>query len=261
MDTEGAPTVGADASSRATTPGLDHDFDLAAGRYDLLTRLNPGYHRHLAAAARALADRLDAPTPLLLDLGCGSGASTSALLAAVPGAAVTGIDASAGMLEQARGKHWPASVEFLHATAEALPDLGLPPADAAMAAYLFRNIPAGGRDDVLRRVRDQLAPGGWLVVQEYSVAGRRVASVVWTVVCWAVVVPLAWLLRGSPRLYTYLWRSVRDFDSTDAFAARLVAAGFADVERRDVGGWQRGILHTFLARRPTPEAERSRPGA
>jgi len=185
-------------AARDTGTGLATAFDRAAGRYDLLTGLNPGYHRHLASAARELARRLgDLPKPRLLDLGCGSGSSTAALLTALPGAGVVGVDASDGMLEQARAKSWPAGVRFVHAGAETLPSLGLPPADAAMAAYLFRNIPAGQRDDVLRAVHDQLEPGGWLVVQEYSVAGRRLAAAVWTAVCWAVVIPLA-LVVGEP---------------------------------------------------------------
>ncbi len=260
MDTDAASDPRPPAT--ATTPGLDHDFDRAATRYDLLTRLNPGYHHHLAAAAHELAARLDGPTePVLLDLGCGSGSSTAALLGALPDAAITAVDASSGMLDQARAKAWPASVRFIHATAEHLPDLGLAPADGALAAYLFRNIPDDGRDHVLRLVRDhvlrlvreQLRPGGWLVVQDYSVAGRPLRALAWTLVCGAIVIPLAVLLRGSPRLYVYLWRSVLAFDTTDRFAGRLAATGFTDVARLDVRGWQRGILHTFVARRP-PEA-------
>lgn len=242
-----------------TDSGLEDAFDRAARRYDLLTGLNPGYHRHLAAAARALVERLDAAAALL-DLGCGSGASTAALLAAASGAAVTGVDASAGMLAQAEAKPWPDGVRFVHATAESLPELDLDPVDGVLAAYLFRNVPDGDRDRVARAVLEQLRPGGWLVVQEYSVAGRRRAGLVWTVVCWAVVIPLSALVGGNPRLYTYLWRSVRDFDSTDRFARRLAEAGFTEIARRDVPGWQRGILHTFRARRPTSSTARGLPG-
>ncbi|MFT4108425.1 class I SAM-dependent methyltransferase [Propionicimonas sp.] len=234
-----------------TTPGLDDAFDRAAGRYDLLTRLNPGYHRHLRAAAQALVERIGAgPAPLVLDLGCGSGASTAALVAARDDLRVVAVDASSGMLARARAKPWPAGVEFVHATAEALPGLGLPSAAGALAAYLVRNIPEDGRDEVLRIIRDRLAPGGWLVVQEYSVAGRRSAVLAWTLVCRLVVVPLARLVHGSPRLYGYLWRSVLDFDSTAELADRLVGAGFTEVAHRDATGWQRGILHTWVARRP-----------
>ena len=119
-----------------------------------------------------------------------------------------------------------------------------------MAAYLLRNIDAADRDAVLAAILATLRPGGWLVIQEYSVAGRRLADLVWTLVCWLVVIPLSWLVRGSPRLYRYLWRSVRAFDSTDVVRDRLRRAGFTDIEQLAVTGWQRGILHTFLARRP-----------
>ncbi|MGC4153851.1 MAG: methyltransferase domain-containing protein [Propionicimonas sp.] len=230
--------------------GLAGAFDQAAPRYDLLTGLNPGYHRHLDAAARQLAERLGPDPGLLLDLGCGSGSSTAALLRHAPSAKVVGVDASAGMLAQARSKRWPAGVEFYHLPAQQLADLALPQADGALAAYLLRNLSPGDRDRTLAVILGRLRPGGWLVVQEYSVAGRRWATAVWTVVCWLVVIPLSWLVRGSPRLYRYLWRSVRHFDSTADVLVRLGKVGFTAVERRPVTGWQRGILHTFLAQRP-----------
>lgn len=230
--------------------GLADAFDRAARRYDLLTGMNPGYHRHLDSAARQLADRLGTEPDLLLDLGCGSGSSTVALLRRLRPARLIGIDASAGMLTEAENKPWPSGVEFHHLPAQRLGELDLPPADGAMAAYLLRNLDAADRDAVLADVHAALRPGGWLVIQEYSVAGRRLAGLVWTLVCWLVVIPLSWLVRGSPGLYRYLWRSVRDFDSTDALRDRLRRAGFDEVEQVAVTGWQRGILHTFLARRP-----------
>ena len=225
-------------------------FDRAAHRYDLLTGMNPGYHRHLDAAARRLAERLTPAPTLLLDLGCGSGSSTAALLRHLPSARVIGIDASAGMLAQAEAKPWPPGVEVRHLPAQRLATLDLPSADGAMAAYLLRNIDAADRDAVLAAILATLRPGGWLVIQGYSVGGRRPGGLVWTLVCWLVVIPLSWLVRGSPRLYRYLWRSVRAFDSTDVVRDRLRRAGFTDIEQLAVTGWQRGILHTFLARRP-----------
>jgi hypothetical protein len=87
-------------------------------------------------------------------------------------------------------------------------------------------------------------------VQEYSVAGSRLARLVWTLVCWLVVIPLSWLTLHRTRLYRYLWSSVRSFESVHQFVDRLYAAGFVDVEIRTALGWQRGILHTFRARRP-----------
>ncbi len=247
------------------------DFDRAAERYDLMVALNPGYHRHLRSAARALVERLRPSQLRLLDLGCGSGASTRALVVAARdrgvGVDVVALDASAGMLAEAAEKNWPAGVRFVHGLAEELSDRGSEwgldgGLDGVFAAYLFRNVPVnvpfnvpageagGGRDDVLRAVRGLLRPGGVLVTQEYSVAGSRAARLVWTIICRLVVMPLSRLTRTDVDLYDYLWRSVLRFDSVEQFTDRLWRAGFVDVEVRTVRGWQHGILHTFRATAP-----------
>ena len=75
------------------------------------------------------------------------------------------------------------------------------------------------------------------------------AKALWAAVCWLVIIPLGRLTSGRTRLYHYLWRSVRAFDSVQTFVDRLYAAGFVDVEVRTVAGWQRGILHTIRARK------------
>jgi ubiquinone/menaquinone biosynthesis C-methylase UbiE len=237
-------------------------FDEVAPRYDLMVALNPGYHRHLRSAADALAERLPNETePVqLLDLGCGSGASTRALVNAMRRRRrpfrLTAIDGSVGMLEQARRKVWPPEVRFEYRLAEDLSaaraDWGLTEAvGGVFAAYLFRNVT--DRDKVLEASHELLAPGGSLVVLEYSVAGSRRSRFIWNLVCWSLVIPLSWLVSRDTQLYRYLWRSVLDFDSVDVFVERLHAAGFVDVELRTTPGWQRGVLHSFRARKaPAP---------
>ena len=241
---------------------LADEFDRAADRYDLLTRLNPGYHRALRAAARELVSLLPGRSggePLLLwDLGCGSGLSTRALLdAAGEDARVVGLDASAGMLDRARAKAWPAGVRFVQAFAQALPEVAREhtgrEADGAFAAYLLRNVPEDQRDEVVAAISDQVRPGGWVALQDYHVKDDRVATAVWTAVCWGVVLPLSVVVRGNPAIYRYLWRSVLDNDSTAELQARLERAGLTDIRRRTGTGWQRGILHTVLARRPVED--------
>ncbi|GAA5164912.1 methyltransferase domain-containing protein [Ornithinimicrobium tianjinense] len=252
---------------RLATPGptaqhgqqLADEFDRAADRYDLLTRLNPGYHRALRTAARELVSLLppgaDGRPLVLWDLGCGSGLSTRALVdAAGEDARVVALDASEGMLRQARAKTWPAGVRFVRAFAQDLPEVAseheVGESDGAFAAYLLRNVPEEQRDEVVAAIRDQVRPGGWVALQDYHVKGDRVATAVWTAVCWGVVTPLAVLVRGNPTIYRYLWRSVLDNDSTAQLEDRLRRAGLTDIRRRTGPGWQRGILHTVLARRP-----------
>jgi ubiquinone/menaquinone biosynthesis C-methylase UbiE len=232
-------------------------FDEVAHRYDLMVALNPGYHAHLRHSARDLVAGLpQGQTCRILDLGCGSGASTRALVDELDRsgvrAEVLGVDGSAGMLTQSRRKPWPGWVRFELGRAEALEqvcgDAGFEAPDAVFAAYLLRNVT--DRDGLLRSLYDLMAPGGTVVIQEYSVAGRPVSQAVWTAVCQGVVVPLGWLTSRQTRLYQYLWRSVMDMDSVEDIVQRMVDAGFEEVWTRSVRGWQRGIIHTFHGRRP-----------
>lgn len=242
----------------STTRSIRAAFDRGASRYDLLVSLNPGYHEQLRMAAESLATRSGSGRPLrIIDLACGSGASTRALVDALPvGTELLGLDMSPGMLAQAKEKSWPEQVTFRRATAGELDvaDLGERRWDGVFTAYLFRNVPPHARDVAVREVHGLLAPGGWLVVQEYSVAGRPWARRIWSAVCWGIIVPLGLVLDRNPGLYRYLWRSVLDFDSTTEFMDRLVAAGFTNVAHRDAKGWQHGILHTFAAQRPPEES-------
>ena len=124
----------------------------------------------------------------LLDAGCGTGASTAALLAAAPHAEIVAFDASAEMLAQARAKPWPASVRFVHSRAEDLADAGVRgPFDGILAAYLIRNLP--DPDGQLRALHDLLRPGGTLAVHEYSVRDSRRARAMWHLVAWSVIIP------------------------------------------------------------------------
>ncbi|MET7287395.1 class I SAM-dependent methyltransferase [Streptomyces sp. NPDC005573] len=222
-------------------------FDHAARGYDALVAANPGYHAHLRRSARRLGLPRGGEGLRVLDLGCGTGASTAALRATLPGASVTAVDASAGMLRRAAAKPWPPGVTFVHATAEGLREAGIQgPFDAVFAAYLFRNL--ADPDLVLREVRALLAPHGRLAVHEYTLSGRRADRAVWNLVCRGIVEPAGAVL-GDRGLYHHLRHSVLDFDTADEFAARLRAAGFGQVRALPLPGWQTGITHTFVARR------------
>ncbi len=76
--------------------------------------------RQLAPVAEiGLAELAARPGERVLDLGCGSGATTAALCAAVePGGAVTGIDISADQIGAARSRPGAAHAEFIVADAE-----------------------------------------------------------------------------------------------------------------------------------------------
>ncbi|MEV0600336.1 methyltransferase domain-containing protein [Streptomyces sp. NPDC050315] len=232
---------------------LSAAFDHAAATYDRLVAANPGYHAHLRRSARRLGLPAAERRLRLLDLGCGTGASTAALLAAAPHAEIVAVDASAGMLDRARAKAWPHNVSFVHAPAERLGAAGVTgPFDAVFAAYLFRNV--ADPDALLTAVRGLLAPGGRIAVHEYALGGRAVDRAVWTAVCRGVVLPVG-RLAGDGELYRHLWRSVVEFDTAPDFGRRMARAGFERVRVLPLPGWQTGITHTVVATAPgTTEA-------
>lgn len=232
-----------DSLSRATVPAA---FDVGAAAYDRLVGSNPGYHEHLRLSAQRMGLPDGGRGLRLLDAGCGTGASTAALLAAAPHAEIVAVDASAGMLAEARAKTWPDSVRFVHSRIEDIAAAGVTgPFDGIFAAYLLRNLP--DPDAQLRVFRDLLRPGAPLTVHEYSVRDSKRASAIWNAVCWAIIIPAGRLRTGDASLYTYLRRSVNEFDGASAFRERLRRNGFTDVRSETMPGWQAGIVHTFTA--------------
>ncbi|MDF4249620.1 class I SAM-dependent methyltransferase [Streptomyces sp. WMMB303] len=238
---------------------LSTAFDHAAASYDRLVAANPGYHTHLRRSARRLVPAHEGRGLRLLDLGCGTGASTAALVRAAPQARIVAVDASAGMLARARAKSWSGRVSFVHAPAEQLAGAGVTgPFDAVFAAYLFRNV--GDPDALLRAVHRLLAPGGRLGVHEYTLSGRTAHRAVWRLVSCGLVRP-AGTLCGDRSLYRHLADSVAAFDTAEQFARRMARQGFTGVRTLPVPGWQTGIVHTFLASAGPVRAEARRGAA
>lgn len=222
------------------------DFDVVAPTYDLLTGMNPGYHRHLRLSAERAGVKNGAR---VLDLCCGTGLSTEAILDVAPGAKVVGLDASRGMLEVAKKKPVLRGVELVHGDATDPRAAGVEGTfDAILMAYGIRNVPEPDR--CLRSLWSLLRPGGTIAFHEYSVQDSLRAKLAWDAVCWGIIVPGGLVTAGTTKIYRYLHKSVRAFDGVRAFEARLARAGFGDVRTLPMDGWQRGVLHTFLARRP-----------
>lgn len=225
---------------------VPEEFDRVARAYDLLTTLNPGYERHLTWSARRLGCR---PRARILDLCCGTGLSTKALVRQYPSAEIVGLDASAGMLEKARRKQELSRVRFVEGDAMYPRGAGLAgPFDAILMAYGIRNMP--DPDLCLKRVIDLLAPGGRICFHEYSVADSLRSRVIWNAVAGTVIIPFGAIASRNPSIFRYLRRSVVAFDGVSAFEDRLRSAGFVSVRTEPMDGWQRGIVHSFLAERP-----------
>ena len=227
-------------------PDVPGEFDRVARSYEFLTGLNPGYHRHLRLSASRLAV---APDSRILDLCCGTGASTRAILAEHPSAQVIAADGSPGMLAEARRRLPEDQVQLLRADAMDPAASGIEgPFDAILMAYGIRNM--SDPDRCLANLIDLLRPGGMICFHEYSVADKATSRATWNAVSLGVIIPGGFLTSGTTRLYRYLRRSVLDFDGVTAFEERLRRVGFVDLRTEPMDGWQRGIVHSFLARRP-----------
>ncbi|MDL4820063.1 class I SAM-dependent methyltransferase [Actinomadura opuntiae] len=106
----------------------------------------------------------------IVDLGCGTGAGTFALLDRFPDAHVTAVDASAEHLQRLRTKACARGVQHRVRTVQAdldedaWPDLGSPDLVWASASMHHMAHP----DHALRTVHDALAPGGLFAVVELA---------------------------------------------------------------------------------------------
>ena len=238
------------------------DFDIVASTYDTLVTRNPGYLDHLRLSASRLQLADGGRGLRLLDLCCGTGLSTEALLAEYPNARIIGLDASSGMLGLARAKPAMATAgvgfvlgDAMNPSSPLRSALGLAEDeplqfDGVLMAYGIRNMPDA--DDCLTNLLPLLAPGAPICFHEYSVKGSPRAQGTWTFVAWGIIIPSGLMTSRHTRIYRYLWRSVLDFDSRVEFEDRLRRHGFAEVHTEGVDGWQKDIVHSFLARGSRP---------
>jgi trans-aconitate 2-methyltransferase len=123
------------------------------------------YERFAAHRARPVEDllaRVGARDPeLVVDLGCGTGASTRPLAARWPDARVVGVDSSPQMLDRARRADPDGRIEWVEAD---ITDWELPGRpDVVVTNAVLQWVP--GHLDLLPRWAARLAPGGWFALQ------------------------------------------------------------------------------------------------
>jgi ubiquinone/menaquinone biosynthesis C-methylase UbiE len=154
------------------------------------------------------------------------------------------------MLSAARRKRWNANVQFALGNAMDLSECALSgPYDGILMAYGIRNVPEMNQG--LKTVFDNLKPGGRVCFHEYSVADSRRSRLVWNGVTAGIIIPAGLVTARGSDIYRYLRRSVLEFDGVKGFERRLRDQGFINVRTEPMDGWQKGIVHTFIAERPS----------
>jgi demethylmenaquinone methyltransferase/2-methoxy-6-polyprenyl-1,4-benzoquinol methylase len=226
-------------------------FDRIARHYDLMNMImTAGVWRSWQRTFRRHAGI--GPGSAVLDVGCGT-AELSLLLAQMtePGGTVAGIDISERMLEVGREKvgrsRFRDRIRLQQGDALALP-FADGTFDAAASAFVMRNV--SDLDGALREAARALRPGGRLAIMELSHPPAAIIRVPY-LLYFRHILPLlgTWAARARLPVAPYAWlpRSLETFPPAEAFAARIAAAGFADVRFRRLTG---GIVCLHTARRP-----------
>ena len=221
----GARPAGVHTEAEAASHVLQM-FDTIAPTYDRANHLlSLGLDRFWwRRAARTLRSSLANPQARVLDLCCGTGDLTTALLRHRPEGAVplTGGDFSPGMLARARRKYPNRAARFVEMDAMAIPfpDQSL---DLVTFAFGFRNLRnyAAGLDEVFR----VLAPSGEIAILECN-QPMGLTGVLYSLYFKRVLPLLGGLISGAPAAYRYLPASVERFPRPPRMLELLRQAGF-----------------------------------
>ena len=203
-------------------------FERIAPRYDLLNRLlSLGLDRWWRRRALRALDWTRAPAGRYLDL-CAGTLDVAARLSQQHGFSgfVVGADFAAPMLRAGAGKAPAHVVAPVAADAQQLP-LRDGSMNGALVAFGIRNV--ASLDAALRETHRVLAPGAQFVILEFTTPPWRPLRAAYHLYFHRVVPFVGGAISGHPSAYRYLPESVAHFPAEAELAARMRAAGFADV--------------------------------
>lgn len=214
---------------RTKTEQVRDMFDNIAPAYDWLNRamsfgLDKSWRRRAVGfVARSGASRI-------VDIATGTGDFAISLAEKIPGAAVTGLDLSEGMIEIGRQK---------------VERLGLAPHISLVAGdCLAEPIPAGSADAVtvafgvrnfadiaagLRAMRRMLRPGGVIAILELSTPVNPLVKPFYRLYTGAVIPLMGRVVSRDTRAYSYLPESIAAVPQGPEMATLMAEAGFTDI--------------------------------
>lgn len=220
-------------------------FSGIAGKYDFLNHflslnIDKRWRRKVSAI---LADELERPDGLILDVACGTGDLAIELMES-GSANIVGTDFCRPMLSIAKNKSEEAELSIPYVEADGL-RLSFPDAvfDAVTIAFGLRNF--SNWENGLKELRRVLKPAGRIAVLEFSspvVPGfRQLFSFYFS----HVLPRVGGAVSGSRGAYEYLPDSVSRFPDQKGLAELMRQIGFSDVEYTNLTG---GIaaIHTGI---------------
>lgn len=215
-----------EASEQEAAAHVREIFGSIAPSYDRLNHLlSLGLDRRWwRRTASSFRDILARPEARVVDICCGTGDLTAALLALRPREAepVIGLDFSAQMLELAHRKYAAANVRWMEGDAMSLPfpDNSL---DLVTSAFGFRNLTnyAAGLAEIHRVLR----PGGAIGILECN-QPAGISGAVYNVYFHRVLPVLGGWISGERKAYEYLPASVARFPRPPQMLELMREAGF-----------------------------------
>ena len=251
MTTTGAKPVGAEDEASAAA-AVRQMFNSIAPRYDLLNHVLSANVDRLwwRRTARRFRTVLANPDAAVLDICCGTGDMTMALLKYRPqnGRPILAADFARAMLARGARKFEGRGAVALEADALHLP-VRSASLDLIVSAFGFRNL--ANYDAGLREFHRVLKPGGQLGILDFSEPGGLIGKA-YAVYFRRVLPAIGRLISGpvsgdKPGPYHYLPSSVGNFPAPPAMLEMMRAAGYADC------AWQPytfGIAGLYTAVRP-----------
>jgi demethylmenaquinone methyltransferase/2-methoxy-6-polyprenyl-1,4-benzoquinol methylase len=251
MTVTGAKPIGAESEASAAET-VQQMFNAIAPRYDLLNHVLSANVDRLwwRRAARRFRPLLANPDAAVLDICCGTGDMTMALLKYRPAGArpILAADFARAMLSRgerkfAQRKPGQATAMALEADALHLP-LKSASLDLIVTAFGFRNL--ANYEAGLREFHRVLKPGGQLGILDFSEPGGLVGKA-YAVYFRRVLPAIGRLICGKDGPYNYLPTSVGNFPPPNEMVSLMSSTGYRDC------AWQPytfGIAGLYTAVRP-----------
>lgn len=258
MSATGAKPAGA-ADEQSAAQAVQQMFDSIAPRYDLLNHVLSANIDRLWwwRTARRFRDTLARPEAAVLDICCGTGDMTRALLKCRPRNAqpILAADFAPEMLRRGAKKFGPqemrAGTRPIHNLPYAIPleadALHLPLHDGALdlltTAFGFRNL--ANYEAGLREFHRVLKPGGQVGILEFSEPGGIMGKV-YAVYFRRLLPAIGRMICGADGPYNYLPASVGSFPPPSAMLELMRRVGFEECAWRP---YTFGIAGLYTARR------------